>query len=174
MLPNLVLPIEDRDHHLGPVTARFTLVEYGDFECPHCAHLEPIIHEVLREMGDDLCFIYRHYPQPTIHPHSTLAAEASEAAEMQAKFWLMHDRLFAHQDSLSERFIRRLAEELPIEMAAYDRDMRSGAPRRRVAEDLETGRDAGVADTPTLFVNGRMHVGSYEFLPLLEALRAGP
>lgn len=174
MLPDLVLPIENRDHRIGPPTARRTLVEYGDFECPHCAELHPIVQELLRELGDDLCFVYRHYPQPAIHPHSMLAAEASEAADMQAKFWLMHDRLFAHQDSLTEPTIRRLAEELPIEMATYDRDMSSGAPRRRVAEDLESARESGVAETPILFVNGRMHVGSYEFLPLLKSLQAGP
>lgn len=173
LLPNLVLPVEDRDHYVGPLRAQFNLVEYGDFECPHCAHVHPIVHELLRELGDDLCFVYRHFPQPDVHPHSTRAAEAAEAAGMQGKFWLMHDRLFDHQNELSDETIRRLERELPVDMPVLERDLSSGEPARHVAEDLESGREAGVGETPTFFVNGRLHVGSYEFLPLLEALRKG-
>lgn len=171
LLPTLVLPVEDRDHCLGRLRAQYTLVEYGDYECPHCAHVHPIVQELVRELGDDLCFVFRHFPQPDVHPHSTQAAEAAEAAAMQAKFWLMHDRLFAHQSGLSDGTIRRLERELPLDLHTLDKDLASGAPARRVAEDQESGRSAGVGETPTFFVNGRMHVGSYEFLPLLKALR---
>ncbi|MGI0067420.1 MAG: DsbA family protein, partial [Thermoplasmata archaeon] len=62
--------------------------------------------------------------------------------------------------------------ELPLEMATFDRDLESGAPARHVAEDVESAEENGVGDTPTFFVNGRMHEGSYEFRPLLDALRA--
>ncbi len=174
LLPDLELPSEGSDHCRGPPGARYSLVEYGDFECPHCAHVHPIVQELVRELGDELCVVFRHYPQPREHPNSVRAAEAAEAAEEQGKFWLMHDRLFEHQAELSEAQIRRLARALPLDMATFDRDLRSGAPSRRVDEDLESGREAGVEETPTFFVNGRMHVGSYEFLPLLEALKASP
>lgn len=172
LLPDLVLPVEREDHCRGTPGARYSLVEYGDFECPHCAHVYPIVQELLRELGDDLCFVFRQFAQPAIHPHSGPAAEAAEAAGMQDKFWLMHDRLFQHQSELSESLFEKLARELPVEMVTFHRDLNSGAPARRVAEDREGGLEAGVEDTPTLFVNGRLHVGSYEFLPLLEAIRA--
>ena len=171
-LPQLILPVEGRDHCLGRHGARYTLVEYGDFECVHCAHVRPIVMEVVRELGDDLCFSFRHFPQPKLHPHSQAAAEAAEAADEQGKFWLMHDRLFEHQDALTDGNLQALARDLPIDMADFAKDLRSGEPARRVADDVESGTDAGVGDTPTFFVNGRMHSGSYEFLPLLNALRA--
>ena len=173
-LPELVLPIESRDHGLGPVGARYSLVEFGDYESERSAEVNGVAHELVRELGDDLCFVFRNFPDAKEHPHAMRAAEAAEAADLQGKFWLMHDRLFQHQSELSESLIRRLAEELPIEMEDYDKDLRSGAPARRVAEDIESGEEAGVEATPTLFVNGRLHVGSYEFLPLLEALQGHP
>ncbi len=174
LLPSLILPLEARDHLRGPPGARYSLVEYGDYECEHCAHLAPIVEEVIRELGDDLCFAFRNYPVPDEHPHAVRAAETAEAADLQGKFWMMHDRLFRQQNDLSDGPLRRLARELPLDMTVYDRDLASGAPARRIAEDQESGREAGVEETPTLFVNGRMHVGSYEFLPLLAALRGGP
>lgn len=172
LLPELVLPVEREDHCRGTPGARYSLVEYGDFECHHCAHVAPIVQELLRELGDDLCFVFRHFPLPEIHPHSTRAAEAAEAAGLQDKFWLMHDRLFQHQSELTESLFERLARELPVEMVTFHRDLKSGQPARRVAADRDGGLAAGVEETPTFFVNGRLHVGSYEFLPLLEALRS--
>jgi protein-disulfide isomerase len=170
-LPELVLPIESRDNCFGPPSARYSLVEYGDYTSPHCWGVFGSVKELIRELEDDLCFVFRNYPQPTLHPFSRSAAEAAEAAGLQGKFWLMHDRLFARQGDLSERILRETARGLPIEMEDFDRDLSSGAAARRVDEDLESATEAGVGDTPTFFVNGTLHVGQYEFLPLLEALR---
>ena len=170
-LPTLVLPVENRDNCLGPASARYSLVEYGDYESPHCRNVLGPVNELVRELEDDLCFVFRNFPQPTIHPRSRPAAEAAEAAGLQGKFWLMHDRLFAHQDDLSDSVLREMARGLPIEMKDFERDLSSGAAARRVDEDLESGAEAGVGDTPTFFVNGTLHVGQYEFLPLLKALK---
>ncbi len=172
-LPELTLPIEDRDHFLGVPGARYSLVEYGDYQCPHCAHVAPIVQELVRELEEDLCFAFRHFPQPAIHPRAAPAAEVAEAADEQGKFWLMHDRLFRSQNALSDGELRGLARALPLDMVTFERDLLSGAPARRVAEDVDSGTASGVAETPTFFVNGRMHAGSYEFLPLLKALREG-
>jgi len=172
-LPRLALPIESRDHCLGRPGAQFSLVEYGDYESLPCADVEPIVRELVRELGDRLCFAFRNFPQPSLHPHSVRAAEAAEAADMQGKFWLLHERLFEHQDDLSEPVIQRLARELPVDMHEFERDLESGTPARQVAEDRDTGRASGVKETPTFFVNGAMYVGSHEFLPLLQALQEG-
>jgi Na+:H+ antiporter, NhaA family len=170
-LPELVLPIEERDHCRGPASARHSLVEYGDYTSLHCWHVLGTVNELVRELGDDLCFVFRNFPGSKAHPMARAAATAAEAAGLQGKFWLMHDRLFAHQDELSEALIRQIARELPVEMEDYERDLSSGDAARRVDEDLESGEEAGVGDTPTFFVNGKLHVGQYEFLPLLEALK---
>jgi protein-disulfide isomerase len=170
-LPDLVLPVEERDHHLGPIGARYSLVEYGDYENPKCADAHSVVREIVRELEDDVCYAFRNFPDAKEHPHAQIAAEAAEAADMQGKFWLMHDRLFQHHDELDAPRIRRLAQELPIEMDDYDKDLRSGAPTRRIGEDVQSAEDAGVEEAPTFFVNGRLHVGSYEFLPLLKVLQ---
>jgi Na+:H+ antiporter, NhaA family len=170
-LPELVLPVETRDNCVGPPGARYSLVEYGDYTSSACRNLVGTVKELLRELEDDLCFAFRNFPQPARHPLSRFSAEAAEAAGLQGKFWLMHDRLFDRQDDLSEATIRELARGLPIEMADFERDLSSGSAARRVDEDLESAEEAGVGDTPTLFVNGTLHVGQYEFLPLLESLQ---
>ncbi|MCI4335994.1 MAG: DsbA family protein [Thermoplasmata archaeon] len=170
-MPELVLPVEERDHCQGPHSAPYSLVEYGDYASVHCRDLLGAIHELTRELGDDLCFVFRNYPRPKLSPHSRAAAEAAEAAGLQGKFWLMHDRLFARQDELSATVIREIARTLPVEMGDFDRDLSSGAAARRVDDDLESAEAAGVGDIPTLFVNGVMHAGEYEFLPLLHALQ---
>jgi len=172
-LPELVLPIEKRDHVLGPLGARYTLVEYGDYESVHCRGAVGVVRALVRELEDDLCVAFRNFPQPKVHLRSQAAAEAAEAAGMQGKFWLMHDRLFDHQGSLTDRDLRDIARSLPIEMADFERDIASVEARRRVAEDVEFASEDGVGDTPTFFVNGTLHVGKYEFEPLLRALTAG-
>lgn len=173
-LPELVLPVDDRDHVLGPLSARCSLVEYGDYESPQCREVAAIVRELVRELEDDLCFAFRNYPQPKVHPLSQIAAEAVEAAGFQGKFWLMHDRVFDHQDELDEEKLREIADGLPIDMVAYKRDIESGEAARRVAEDVELAEEDGVGDTPVLFVNGTLHEGKYEFLPLLDALQRSP
>lgn len=170
-LPELILPVESRDNCLGSPSSRYALVEYGDYTSLHCRHVVGIVGELRRELGDDLCFVFRNFPQPKLNPHSRLAAEAAEAAGLQGKFWLMHDRLFAQQDVLTEKAIREIARGLPVEMEEFNRDLTDGTAARRVDEDLESAEEAGVGDTPTFFVNGRLHVGQYEFLPMLNALR---
>ncbi|MCI4350431.1 MAG: DsbA family protein [Thermoplasmata archaeon] len=171
VLPELVLPMESRDHCLGSESAKHSLVEYGDYTSPHCRHVLGAVSELVRELGDDLCFVFRNYPQPHLHPASRSAAEAAEAAGLQGKFWLMHDRLFARQDELSEKAIREIAGSLPVDMHHFEKDLSTGDAARRVDDDLESGKEAGVGDTPTFFVNGRLHVGLYEFVPLLTALQ---
>jgi formate-nitrite transporter family protein len=169
-LPELVLPIDERDHVIGPLSAKYTLVEYGDYESPQCRNVIGAVRELIRELGDDLCFAYRNYPQPAVHPRSQAAAEAAEAAGFQAKFWSMHDRIFDHQGALSDHDLKEIARGLPIDMAVYERDLASGEARDRVKDDVELAEEDGVGDTPTFFVNGTMFTGQYEFSPMLDAL----
>jgi hypothetical protein len=110
---DLAVPVDpDRDHIRGPRrNALVTLVEYGDFECPFCGLAEPAVRELIREYGE-LRFVFRHLPLTDVHPHAQLAAEASEAAALQGKFWEMHDTLMAHQDELTSGDLVRYAREL--------------------------------------------------------------
>lgn len=170
-LPELVLPLEETDQVTGPLSAPHTLVEYGDYDSEHCRNVAGTARELVRELGDELCFAFRNFPQPKLHPQAQAAAEGAEAAGLQGKFWLMHDRLFDHQGDLSAPKIREIARGLPVDMAVFDRDLASGEAARKVAEDVELANEDGVGDTPTFFVNGTLFTGQYEFLPLLEALQ---
>jgi protein-disulfide isomerase len=96
----LLLPIGPLDHVHGPEDAPFTLVEYGDYECPDCGRLYGILRELQKDMPTRLRTVYRHYPRSGVHPHAQQAAEAAEAAGAQDKFWEMHTLLFERQHDL--------------------------------------------------------------------------
>ena len=101
--PRLTVPIGPEDHTSGPPTARVTLVEYGDYECPFCGMAHPVVKQLLRLLEDDMLFAFRHFPLSQIHPHALDAAIAAEAAGAQGRFWEMHELLFTHQDRLAPR-----------------------------------------------------------------------
>jgi thioredoxin family protein len=132
----LVVPVGSRDHLRGPANARITLLEYGDFECPHCGAAHPIVEEVRRRAGDELRFAYRHFPLTNIHPHAQHAAEAAEAAGSQRRFWPMHDRLFEHQDTLDDASLLAHAEVLGLDVARVARDLAGGVHAPRVREEF--------------------------------------
>src|SRR5580765_3448668 len=107
----LTMPVGTRDHAQGPADAPVTLVEYGDYECPHCGRAHPIVKEVQRRLGSKLRFVFRHFPLKEIHPHAEHAAEAAEAAGAQGKFWEMHDRLFERQFALEDSSVLEYAAD---------------------------------------------------------------
>ena len=171
-------PVSERDHVLGPSDAPATLVEYGDFECPHCGRAYPLIRELRATFSDHLRFVFRHFPVTSVHPHADLAARAAEAAAAQGKFWPMHDRLFEHQDSLGAEMIDMEATALELEMRAFREALDSHAVIDRVSHDIWSGEASGVHWTPTFFVNG-LRVGYAEDLESLRravasALADGP
>lgn len=156
------------DHIRGPVDGKVTLVEYGDFECPYCGRAEPVLRELTQAFGDDLTFVFRHLPLTDVHEHAQLAAEASEAAGKQGRFWELHDLLLTHQDALTYPDLLRYAEDLGLDVDRFARDLSSRHFALRVTRDVESAEQSGVAGTPTFFVNGVRHFGAYD----LESLRA--
>src|SRR5262249_40701117 len=112
--PPLTLPVGDRDHAQGPADAPATLVEYGDYECPHCGRAFPIIQSVQRHFGARLRFVFRNFPITESHPHAALAAEAAEIAADHGKFWEMHDLIYDHQDRLEPSDLAAYASQLGI------------------------------------------------------------
>jgi Na+/H+ antiporter NhaA/predicted DsbA family dithiol-disulfide isomerase len=171
-LVDLAVPVDlERDHVRGPHDAPVTVVEYGDFECPYCGQAEPVIRELLRDFGD-VGYVWRHLPLNDVHPHTQLAAEASEAAAAQGAFWEMHDLLFRHQDALEHDDLVRYAEELGLDVDRFVEDLDSHAGAARIAEDVDGADLSSVSGTPTFFVNGRRHYGAYDIATLSQAVRA--
>ncbi len=156
--PQLLTPrVGARDHVLGPPNAPITLVQYADFECPFCGRAFPEIKEVLRDLGTQVRFVFRHFPMVEQHPHAEAAAELSEAAATQGKFWDMHDLLFQRQAALEHPQLVGYARELKLDVARVERELRAHVHRARVRKDFKSGIRSGVSGTPMFFINGRRH-----------------
>jgi Na+/H+ antiporter NhaA len=160
------------DHIRGPDDAPVTLVEYGDFECPYCGQAEGVIRELLAAHGDDIRYVWRHLPLNDVHPRAQMAAEASEAAAAQGKFWEIYDTLLAHQDELGPRDLSRHAERIGLDMERFREALRRRDYAQRVSEDVASADESGVSGTPTFFINGRRHYGVYDIDTLSEAVGA--
>jgi protein-disulfide isomerase len=175
MTTRLRTPLGDHDHVLGPPDAPVTLVEYGDYECPHCGRAHPIVASVLRQLGRPVRFAYRHFPLTEIHPHAEHAAEMAEAAGERGTFWPMHDLLFENQEALEDEDLIEYASQLGIEPGWSVSALKSGRYARRVQEDFMSGVRSGVNGTPTFFINGIRHDGPWDEASLRDALeRAHP
>jgi protein-disulfide isomerase len=144
----------------GGASAPVTIEEFGDFECPPCGSLHPILKEIEKELGDRLRVVFRHNPLPTIHKHAYDAARAAEAAGMQGKFWEMHDMLYEKQNEWTlapdprEQFTA-FARALGLDANKFMRDMGSDLTISRVTLDMRRAKSMGVTGTPTLFLNGK-------------------
>jgi Na+/H+ antiporter NhaA len=169
---DLAYPVDPgRDHMRGPKEAPVTLVEYGDLECPYCGQAEPVVRELLRDFGD-LRYVWRHLPLTDVHPRAQLAAEATEAAANQGKFWELHDLLLEHQDALRPPDLVRYAEELGLDVERFKKDLESHAGGARIADDVDTADLSGVSGTPTFFINDRRLYGAYDIDTLSKEVRA--
>jgi Na+/H+ antiporter NhaA len=162
-LVDLTDPVDPaRDHVRGPLDAPLTLLEYGDYECPHCGRAAPAVRALLAEYGPRLRFVFRHLPLPDVHPNAALAAQAAEAAGVQGKYWEMHDLLFANQDRLGPMHLLRHARDLGLDVARFDADLQGGRFAARVGQDVNSAEEAGVAGTPTFFVNEVRYRGPHD------------
>jgi protein-disulfide isomerase len=168
----LAVPIGPRDHTFGPPTAPVTLLEYGDYECPYCGQAHLVVKALIRQLAFDLCYVFRHFPLTTVHPHAQLAAEAAEAAGAQGTFWDMHDILFTHQDSLDAPDLVEYASALELDAARLVNELTLHAHAARVRDDFTSGVHSGVSGTPAFFINGLRYDGPRDFDTMLARLVA--
>jgi len=143
------------------VSSPVVLEEYGDYECPPCGILYPVLKQIEHEYGDQLRVVFRHYPLTKIHKHAMMAAQAAEAARNQGKFSQMHDRLYGTQNGWKDLADARptfigYARELGLNIEQFTRDMDSAAVAQRIASDMQRGSSVGVSGTPTVFIEGQM------------------
>jgi Na+/H+ antiporter NhaA len=162
----------ERDHIRGAEDALVTLIEYGDFECPYCGQAEQVMRELLASFDDDLRYVWRHLPLNDVHPNAQLAAEASEAAAAQGRFWEMHDTLLGHQGDLRLSHIAGYAKEIALDAERMLAELHRREYAARVREDVAGADESGVSGTPTFFINGRRHYGAYDVETLTAAVTA--
>jgi protein-disulfide isomerase len=164
-------PLDEAVDHVRGSPAGRLILEYGDYECPYSREAFREIEKVERRLGDGVRFAFRHFPLTEIHPHALAAAAAAEAAALQHQFWKMHGLLFHRQRALEEDDLRQYAAELALDAALFDSDRAGAAALGRVRRDVESALASGeVKGTPTLFIDGVVHLGAYDAATLLEAL----
>jgi protein-disulfide isomerase len=140
----------------GPENAPVTIVEFSDYQCPFCARSEPVVAQVVREYGDKVRFVYKHFPLVSIHPRALPAALAAAAADRQGKFWEMHEVLFANQRALQSEQLKGYAERLGLDVQKFEADLQAPETRKLVQDDVRLAQQLGVRGTPTVFVNGKL------------------
>ena len=169
-MDQLIPPLSARDHVQGLPGAEVELVEYGDYQCPHCKAAFPVVKLIQNRFGDRLCFAFRHFPLFQMHPHAMGAAEAAECAGAQGRFWRMHDLLFENSPRLEAPNLIGFAAELGLDRQHFRNDFAKHRFRPRVRHDIESGIRSGVQGTPAFFINGVRHMGGYDFEGLLAGL----
>jgi protein-disulfide isomerase len=167
---SLAVPPEPTDHLQGSEHARVTLVEYGDFECPSCKVAVTAPKLLLERFPNKIRFIFRHFPLQEAHPHALMAAEVSEAAAAQGKFWPMHDVLFQNQTHLKDKDLHRYAVDLGLDMARYTAEMDDRIYLQKVREHVEGARHSHIRATPTFFVDGVVQDISFGMKALHDAV----
>jgi NhaA family Na+:H+ antiporter len=162
---------EQRDHIRGNpgASGAVSLVLYGDYLCPFCRRLRPVMRQLRDAFGDRLVYVFRHFPNETAHPGASFIARATEAAARQGRFWDMHDWLFDNPTPTEKDVLDRV-RSLNIDMDRFQRDLESGDTRRRVEEDQQHAEENGVTGTPTIFVDGLRYDGAWDFYSMVEAL----
>ena len=166
----LKMPITAEDHIQGLESADVTLVEYGDYQCPHCGHAYPVVHQVQKQFGKRLRFVFRNFPLSEMHPQAEAAAEVAEFAGAQGKFWEMHDKLYENQERLGEALFLDLGERIKLSTTALRQALEQRTFEARVRADFKGGVRSGVNGTPTFFINGHRHDGSFDFEALVSAI----
>jgi protein-disulfide isomerase len=172
MTATLQVPVGPDDHASGPEDAPVTLVEYGDFECPHCGAAYPILKSVLAHFHGQVRFVFRHFPLTQAHPHAASAAEMSELAAEHDRFWPMHDRLFENQHALDDVALVRYLAALDIPAREAVRVLDDHEFAKAVRADFRGGVRSGVNGTPTFFINGVRLVGRWDETSMIDALRS--
>ena len=167
----LAVPVDERDHILGPNNASVTVVNYGDYQCPDCHLRHKEIQKMVDELTDSVRFVYRHFPLVKTHPRALRAAEAAEAAAAQGKFWEMHRRLYLSPDKLEDSDLRRNAHKIGLDLETFDREMSSGTYADKIMKDYYNSLINGISGTPTTFINGTLYaMGGVQLLATVKAM----
>jgi len=171
IVEDLTPPVNpDRDHWRGGARAAVTLVEYGDYQCPYSRMAFRAIQQLEQQLGGQLRFVFRHLPLTRIHPHALAAAHLAEAAALQGRFWPMHELLFGHQRALADPDLWGYADQLGLDRGRLGVDLDGRTVWQRVQVDADSALASGARGTPTLFVNGRLHLAGYDESTLGAAL----
>ncbi len=157
------------EHVRGNHDARIVIVEFSDFQCPYCASVQPTLDQIMEEYPNDVKLIYRHFPLPS-HPYAKKAAEASECAAEQGKFWEYHDVLFQNQDNLYTAKLKEYAVDLDLDAEKFNACLDSGVMESRIEQSFQNGIDLGIQGTPTFMINNKVLSGAQSYSTFKAAI----
>ena len=166
--PRIQVAMDD-DPAKGPAKAPITIVEFSDYQCPYCSRAETTVTDVLKKYGDKIRLVYRDYPL-SFHQNANVAAQASECADEQGKFWEMHGAMFANQSKLAATDLVETAGTIGVDKDKFKACLDSGKYKDEVQKDFEDGQKAGVTGTPTFFINGIPMVGARDVNSFAEII----
>ncbi len=169
-MARLKAPVTPRDHIRGPADAAITLVEYGDYECPHCGAIDAIVKAVQQNFARELRFVFRHFPLKEVHPNAEAAAESAEFAAAHGRFWEMHDGFYQNSERFGPSLPFELAQALDLPEAELRKALETGEYAAKVRADFRGGVRSGVNGTPTFYINDRRHDGSFGIDDLVAAV----
>ena len=168
--PTKIPALRANDRISGNPTKALVLMEYGDYQCPQSGKAHITIGKLQQKLGDRFCFVFRHFPQPEIHPQAMKAAETAEAAGSQGKFWQMHSMLFENQSALEDSDLIEYAVSLKLDIPQMLKELSEHIHRDRIQEDIDSGIEHKVQQTPTFFI-GIRHEGTQKLeLMLIKIL----
>jgi protein-disulfide isomerase len=168
-MSKLTSRVTAQDHSQGKTNAPWTLVEYADYQCPSCGDAFTIVKKLQKHFGEQLRFVFRNFPLE-MHPYAEHAAETAEFAAAHGKFWEMHDLLFEHQGNLKDATLLKLAVQLRLSSDHLKHALADGTYAARVKTDLDSGDASDVHGTPTFYINGQQHDGSYDYERMVAAI----
>jgi protein-disulfide isomerase len=142
--------------------ALVTIVEFSDFQCPFCGRVEPTIAQVMKEYEGKVRVVWKDNPLP-FHPNAMPAAIAARAAGEQGRFWEMHDKLFASQQTLDRGTYEKLAQELKLDMSRFKAALDAQKHKDEIEADVAYARKMGAGGTPAFFINGIFLSGAQPF-----------
>jgi len=151
----------------GASVGRVTVVEFVDYECPHCKHAQGLIRQLVDEYPDDVKVYFKHFPLSS-HTNARLAAEAALAAYKQGKFWPYNEKIWANSESLTPAVLEKAAKDVGLDFARWHKDASSDAVKNRVQADKSEGLELGVMATPSIYINGRRYGDPLEIASLKD------
>lgn len=145
-------------YQTSPKTAKITLVEFGDYECPACGYTSPTVKQIVEQYKSKINYVFRHFPLPQ-HKNALVAAEAAEAAGVQGKFFEMHDALYANQSEWATSdnpltFFVKYAKNLKLDTKKFETDVKNNKFQAKIDAGLSDGAALNINSTPTFFING--------------------
>ena len=170
--PVVEVPIGNSDHIRGNTNAPITIVEYSDLECPFCKTFHATMKQTLIEYGDQVRWIFKHFPLDQRHPKADKEAEAAECAHEQGKFWEFHDQIYQNQGRMGAALYTEIAQKLGLDMDKFNSCVETGKYRAEIQEDFSQGSQAGISGTPGFLINGIPLIGAHPFQNFQQVIEA--